>query len=546
MNREQDASDEILRLVRLFQEVQDTEKRTLSLPEPNEGKFRKPSSGNRTPKNKGVESVAAVTEKERTENERVREQILGTLETLGRLTVGEDDLIFEGTKFVLPSNMKGDVGQAVSYLEDWIEQQSKTFKFSRTFNYRPWDGAAAFDRAMKKVFGTSGVGTATMTMFGPEPPEYRTVEVATNETIQVPWGRVRFSPLDATFALGGGASEEYGLIFNVGVEAPRKNRAHVEAFLQVVDDELRANSIYRGKAFNGSLEPTFLNLNSVDPSKVIYSEDVQLQLDVNMWSLLDYTDNMRANGVPLKRAVLVEGPYGTGKTLAGMLTAQRAVANGWTFIKARPGKDDLPTVLQTAQLYAPAVVWYEDIDIVGRGESDEQISELLDALDGITNKGTSILAGFTTNHVEHLQMGVLRPGRLDAVIHIGGLDRSGFEKLVKAKVRADSLGDVDYDTVAVAFDGFLPAFAGEAIDRAMRYSIARNRGNLGVLETEDFVNAANGLRPQLELMEKAQEGVKVHPLDEVFQAAVRSALSEAPIIDQYDDHVLTVNANGRK
>jgi SpoVK/Ycf46/Vps4 family AAA+-type ATPase len=240
---------------------------------------------------------------------------------------------------------------------------------------------------------------------------------------------------------------------------------------------------------------------------------------------------MRRNNIPLKRAVLVEGPYGTGKSESGRLTAKEAVENGWSFILCRPNRDNLNEVLQTAQLYAPAVVWYEDLDVIGQGHSDQQISRLLDSLDGITAKGVEVLAGFTTNHVDKLQKGVLRPGRLDAVIHVGGLDEAGYEKLVRVTVPEELLGDVDFSTVAVSFKDFLPAFAKEAIDRSMRYAISRNQGSPAPINTEDLVAAADGLRPQLELMNDAQEGVKRSPLEERFSGLFTQALNETRVLD---------------
>jgi transitional endoplasmic reticulum ATPase len=455
-----------------------------------------------------------------TEHQRQEQQILAALDAMGKNRVGEDGLIFRGTQFILPESMRGQVASAVKYLKDYEEQQENEFQFSRAFNYRPWDGAAAFQRAMRRVFGSSGVGVPIQTFFGKILPEFKSVNISATEVLSVPWRQVGFSPMEATFSLGMSRHEEYGIVFNLSVEAPRKHRARIEAFFSIVDDELKSGSIYKGKAFTGGAEPTFLDLDNLPP--VVYSDDVLTHLDTNMWSLIRYSDTMRANRISLKRAVLVEGPYGTGKTLAGMLTAREAVANGWTFILARPGKDDLMEVLQTAQLYAPAVVWYEDIDTVAQGTDDMQISRLLDVLDGITNKGTEVLAGFTTNHVHKIQKGVLRPGRLDAVIHVGGLDRVGYEKLIRAVVPTEQLDpEVDYDDVAAAFEGFLPAFAKEAISRAMSYSISRNRGELGVITTLDLIYAADGLRPQLVLMNDAIEGVHKPTLDATFGDMIR-------------------------
>lgn len=468
------------------------------------------------------------------QDDKNRIAILSALEDLGGLTVGDDSLIFEGTQFILPKNMEGDIDGAVRYLLGYQEQQNASFEFSRKFNYRAVDGAAAFERAMKRLFGTTGIGGTIQTMFGEIKPEYRTINVGPNETLQVPWQRVNFSPLHASFYLGETRSLEFGRIFQINVEAPRKVRKHIEAFFQIVEDELKQRSIYRGKAFTGGQEPTFIDTSKVKREEVVYSEYVQQQLDTNMWSLLRHSDEMRKHNIPLKRAVLVEGPYGTGKTLAGMLTAQEAEANGWTFILARPGQDDVEDVLKTAQLYAPAVVWYEDIDNIAEGENKLQISKLLDTLDGTTAKGVEVLAGFTTNHVHKIQKGVLRPGRLDAVIHVDGLDAAGFEKLVKVSLR-DLLGDVDFAKVAEAFDGFLPAFAKEAIDRSVRYSISRNGGKPGLINTADLVQAAEGLRPQLELMADAKEGAAQPTLDNALKLVVQDTLNHSQLVDSDGD-----------
>jgi transitional endoplasmic reticulum ATPase len=475
----------------------------------------------------------------KTADESVKDEILATLRKLGGLTVGDDSLQFKGTQFVLPANMKGNIRGAVEYLRSWDAQQNKTFEFTRVFNFRPWDGAHAFEQAMIKHFGTVGTGkTIPGNFFTPEQkPQYVTVNVSHNETIQVPWGAISFAPLDATFFLHGSLHEDYGQVFAIQVEAPRKYRREIEAFFALVEQELRTNSIYRGKAFTGGDNPQFINTKDVDPNKVVYSQDVMTQLETNMWSLLRYSDEMRKNRLPLKRAVLLEGQYGTGKTLAGQLTAKEAEENGWTFILARTGKDNLNQVLQTAQLYAPAVVWYEDIDIVAKGKSNEQVSRLLDSLDGITNKGVEILAGFTTNHIEEIQKGVLRPGRLDSVIHVGELDNAGFERLTKSVIPEHLRGDIDYVKVAEAMHGYLPAFAKEAMDRAIRYSISRNQGRPDVIHTQDLVNAAEGLRTQWQLMHDAEEGVPTFTLDNVVKGVVEQAVHGAKILDGDGDEV---------
>lgn len=471
------------------------------------------------------------------QDEKNKRAVLDALRKLSRPLVGDDALLFEGTRFILPEKMKGNTTAAIKYLQDWEQQQSARFEFSRTFNYRPMDGAHAFQATMLKLFGTAGIGQRTdLGMFGSIPPEYKTINVGPGETKHVPWGRVGYSPLEATFTVGAVRSNDFGVVSIIHVEAPRRYRAEVEAFFAVMEIELQTNSIYRGKAITAcgsGGEPTFLDPSSVDPTKVVYSEEVLRQLDTNLWSLIRYTDEMRRQGVALKRAVLVEGPYGTGKTLAGMLTAREAVAHGWTFILARPG-DKLADVLSTAQIYAPCVVWHEDIDVAAGTAvtSDTALSAMLDALDGITAKGVAVIAGFTTNHVDKIQMGALRPGRIDVVVHVGELDAVGIEKLVKVTIPAGILdADVDFAAVSAAMQGFLPAFAKEAIVRAMNYSISRNKGRLGGIKTADLVDAAHALRPQLELMRQAQEGVTRTPLDEQIRRLVSEGVDGVKVLD---------------
>jgi transitional endoplasmic reticulum ATPase len=470
-----------------------------------------------------------------TAEEKTRAAILAKLGELGKITIGDDSLIFEGTKFILPESMSGDIQGARRYLNEYDKQQNNTFEFTRVFDYRPWDGANAFQNAMKNTFGTVGIGVTVSDMFGEYKPQYRTIPVSSTQSIQIPWGTVSFSPLSAEFTLHT-THNDFGLVFAIGVEAPRRYRAYIEAFFQVVENELKTNSIYRGKAITGGDDPAFLDTASIDPSRVVYSDAVQTQLDTNFWSMLRYTDTMRDNGIPLKRSVLVYGPYGTGKTLAGQLTAKEAVANGWTFILARPGKDDLQEVLHTAELYAPAVVWYEDIDNVAKGTSAQQISGLLDSLDGIANKGVAILAGFTTNHLDQIQKGVLRPGRIDALVEIAGLDAAGYEKLIKVVIPEKLLGSINYSVVAKAFDGFLPAFAKSAIDRALMYTISRNDGVPDVIGTADLVNAADGLRPQHDLMQDAKEGVAVNPLDHQLAELIKDSVNGMGFVSGVEPH----------
>lgn len=453
-------------------------------------------------------------------------RLLETLAELGGKRVADDDIVFEGTRIVLPATMTPR--SAIKFLTQHIEQEEEETQFSRVMNYRPWDGAWAMQLALKKVFGTTGIGKATYSFFGKNPPQLITIDVGVGQQAQVPWGTIDFPILQATLNLGQSNHPEFGPLFALTVECPRKYRGHVEGLFKAIEHELREHSIYRGKAFNGATMPQFIDPYSVDRKKVVYKDDVERQLDANVWGVLRHSDAQRAAGLPLKRAVLLSGPYGTGKSLAAALTGQVAVENGWTFVQCRPGKDDLGQVMQTALLYQPAVVFYEDVDTIAQGGDPDKVSQLLDMFDGITAKGTELIVVMTTNHAELIHKGMVRPGRLDAVIQIDALDHQGVENLIKATVPTNLLGtDLDYDLIGKSMEGFLPAFIKEAIDRAVRYNIARTHGTPELLTTDDFVDAALGLRPQLDLMNGATEGKTPDTLTQAMTRVVTDTTTQA-------------------
>ena len=462
-------------------------------------------------------------------------KVLELLEQAGGRLNSEDDITFSGTQYVLPEG--SSLKKAAEFIIEKIELDEQPTTFSRTFKFRPWDGAQATMKAMKKVFGMVSQ-KPMMSFFGPIPPELRTINVGVYETMQVPWGNLAVPGLDGvTFTVGGTKDRELGVLFHISASGPRKHRAAVEGLFNVIQETLENDSIYRGKAFNGQEEPDFLDLSGVDPSKVVYSQDTLNDLNTHVWANIRFPEQMSENGVSLKRAVLFEGPYGTGKTLGAYLTAQISVNNGWTFIYCRPGRDSLEDVMQTARLYQPCVVFFEDVDVIGQADGETgTISKVLDIFDGVNAKGTKIMCVFTTNHVEQLHKGLMRPGRFDGIIHIGELDEKGIEKMARSLIPEHLLAnDIDWAEVAEAMKGYLPAFVKEATERSLRYSIARNNGVPGVLVTEDLVASAKGLRRQYELMQDASDETADRSVGLALEKLVREAVEGFKVIDPYGE-----------
>ena len=454
--------------------------------------------------------------------------------TKGQIITGEEVEFHEGKKISLPRGMTYQ--RAFQILTRLKEEAETLTQFDRTFLYRPDDGAHATYHCMRARWGMA-LGKITETFFGVRPAESRTIPIAFGKTMQVPWGRIEVPHLEGLeFFILEDEHKEYGKVFKLYARGPKKHKQEVEALFDDVQEYLQTKSIYRGQALIGSDSLEFLNLD-IDLSKIVFSDKVNEELGGMLWSSLRYSEAMRTEGLSLKRAVLLWGEYGTGKTSIGLITAKEAVAAGWTFLSAKPGRDKIENVLRTARLYEPAVVFVEDIDNqTSDGEADA-VSRLLDAFDGITSKGGELMICLTTNHLDRIHKGMLRPGRLDAIIEVAGLDRNGVETLIKAVVPTGKLSeDCDYDAVYAQMDGFLPAFVRETINRAVTFAVARMHGEGAyIIDTEDLVHAARSLHPQLAALTDANEGVKRPTLDKALVDSVLAAMDRVQTYDGHDE-----------
>lgn len=443
-----------------------------------------------------------------------------------KVITGDEVEFHDGPKIGLPHNMTYNKAKKVLTR---LEEEAETLtQFSHDFRYRPDDGAYAALQVVKARWGMA-LGKVQETFFGTRPAEKRTINIGVGQTMQVPWGLLEVPVFEGLeLYLTEVRDRDYGVIFRIYGQGPRKYQDEMQMFFDDVEEYLRHHSIYRGRAIVGSDNPEFLDLDIFDASKIVFSDEVTATLNGTLFAPIRYTDAMRREGVSLKRALLLEGPYGTGKTSIGQMAAQIATENGWTFISAKPGRDKVDDVLRTARLYQPAVVFIEDIDIESSNGESDNVTKLLEAFDGITSKGGELQVVMTTNHLERIHKGMLRPGRLDAVVHIGALDRSGVERLVKVIVDEDKLDSaVDFDKVWDAMHGFLPAFVKESITRAVTFAIDRREGERDyTISTEDLVHAATSLRPQLEALNGAGEGERRPALETAMSNIVKGAVKD--------------------
>lgn len=473
-------------------------------------------------------------------------QLLGSLAQqaqLGDQIITGDEVRFhaDGSQYiVLPEGWTFSKAERV--IARLKADQEKITRFPRQFNYRPNDGAVASANVMKRMFGMA-LGKTLRTFFGDKPPSTITVAIAHNKKITVPWGLVELPGLPGLqFDLGIAGHRDYGPIFSIVAEGPNRYRKQVEAFFEAVERELATNSIYRGQALSGANDLDFINLAGFDPTKIVFSTDVTDILEHALWGTLKHTSALELDDIAIKRALLLYGPYGTGKSSVGQITGQIATRNGWTTLISKPG-DKVADVLRTARLYEPAVVFIEDIDTQASSGLSSHVTELLDVFDGIVAKDSKIVMVLTTNKVETIHKGLLRPGRVDYAVEVGMLDQPGVERLIKAVIPANVLDDnVDYDAVFAAADSFGPAFVKAVTTRAKTWALINNEGNPNYrIGTRELVGAAESLRPQMNLLNAAGEGDLPPTLDRALHEVIKETLERVEIQDADGDASYNTN-----
>ena len=179
-------------------------------------------------------------------------------------------------------------------------------------------------------------------------------------------------------------------------------------------------------------------------------------------------------GAHIPKGVLLVGPPGTGKTLlakavAGEAGVQFLSISGSDFVEmyVGVGASRVRDLFQQAKKSAPAIIFIDEIDAVGRqrgsglggghDEREQTLNQLLVEMDGFgSNEGVVVLAA--TNRVDILDPALLRPGRFDRQVYVGLPDIKGREEILKIHARNKPLAeDVNLGQVAKGTPGFTGA-----------------------------------------------------------------------------------------
>ena len=284
--------------------------------------------------------------------------------------------------------------------------------------------------------------------------------------------------------MGGGGGGGGGQIFNIG--------------------KSKAQLFEKGKGTN----VTFADVAGLEGAK----EEVEEIVD-----FLKHPKKYTELGAKIPKGALLVGPPGTGKTLLAKAVAGEAQVpffslSGSDFVEmfVGVGASRVRDLFRQAKEKAPAIIFIDEIDAIGRarsknvnfGSNDERentLNQLLTEMDGFgTNSGIIILAA--TNRADILDKALMRAGRFDRQIYVDMPDMKERVQVFNVhlkNVKTDPTVDVDF--LARQTPGFSGADIANICNEAAL--IAARHGAATVMQ-KDFLAAVDRIIGGLEKKNK--------------------------------------------
>jgi cell division protease FtsH len=284
--------------------------------------------------------------------------------------------------------------------------------------------------------------------------------------------------------MGGGGGGGGGQIFNIG--------------------KSKAQLFEKGKGTN----VTFADVAGLEGAK----EEVEEIVD-----FLKHPKKYTELGAKIPKGALLVGPPGTGKTLLAKAVAGEAQVpffslSGSDFVEmfVGVGASRVRDLFRQAKEKAPAIIFIDEIDAIGRarsknvnfGGNDERentLNQLLTEMDGFgTNSGIIILAA--TNRADILDKALMRAGRFDRQIYVDMPDvkeRVQIFNVHLKNVKTDPAVDVDF--LARQTPGFSGADIANICNEA---ALIAARHGAATVEQKDFLAAVDRIIGGLEKKNK--------------------------------------------
>ncbi len=244
---------------------------------------------------------------------------------------------------------------------------------------------------------------------------------------------------------------------------------------------------------------TFADVAGVDEAKKELEEVVDF---------LRNSEKYKKLGARTPKGVILIGPAGSGKTLLAKAVAGEAnvpffsiAGSEFMEMLVGIGAARVRDLFSTAKKSAPAIIFIDEIDAIGRARSvgvmpshderEQTLNQILVEMDGFTPSEQVIVIA-ATNRGDLLDPALLRPGRFDRRIIVEYPDIEGRKAIIQIHGRGKPFAeDVNWDKIAKRTVGFSGADIENMLNEA---AIQAARNSRDKIIMEDIEEAATKVK----------------------------------------------------
>jgi transitional endoplasmic reticulum ATPase len=223
-------------------------------------------------------------------------------------------------------------------------------------------------------------------------------------------------------------------------------------------------------------------------------------------------DLCRKHGVNPPKTIIFFGPPGTGKThfvkaIAGVLS--------WWYIEIAPSMlmedgtekfgANLRRVMEKVRQLENAVIFIDEFDeLASSRESGDRLdkcitNEFLKQVPLFRNEADRILLVCATNFIRQLDPALLRPGRFDCIIPVGGLNADERRTILDFYLSRLNTGRIDRELLVRDTERFTPADIQYLFEQVAQFAFEQEVSNKKdfKVKTSDVVRIMEKMRPSL-------------------------------------------------